>query len=158
MQSTIRPMLEEDRSHIEEGFCDMLDRVGQLEPNRVDTDLMKGGNLERLETFLDHQIGGTILIIEADGKPAGFAAYFLRRPDPATEYGPFKAQETVAIQEVWIHPTYRRLRLGSQLVSHIREKHAGMTAQVLALAQNETARLFCTSIGLQPLVTVYYGG
>jgi len=88
-----------------------------------------------------------VLMAEADGKPVGYAIYFLT-------YSTFLARPTLYLEDVFVHPDYRRLGLGRLFFAELRrearrERCGRMEWQVLDW--NTPAQRFYRKLGAAPL-------
>jgi GNAT superfamily N-acetyltransferase len=88
-----------------------------------------------------------VLMAEADGKPVGYAIYFFT-------YSTFLARPTLYLEDVFVHPDYRRLGLGGLFFAELRrearrERCGRMEWQVLDW--NTPAQRFYRKLGAKPL-------
>jgi GNAT superfamily N-acetyltransferase len=88
-----------------------------------------------------------VLMAEADGKPVGYAIYFFT-------YSTFLARPTLYLEDVFVHPDYRRLGLGRRFFAELqlearRERCGRMEWQVLDW--NTPAQRFYRKLGAKPL-------
>lgn len=88
-----------------------------------------------------------VLMAEADGKAVGYAIYFFT-------YSTFLARPTLYLEDVFVHPDYRRLGLGGLFFTELRrearrERCGRMEWQVLDW--NTPAQRFYRKLGAKPL-------
>ncbi|HLY09351.1 MAG TPA: GNAT family N-acetyltransferase [Planctomycetota bacterium] len=88
-----------------------------------------------------------VLMAEVDGKPVGYAIYFFT-------YSTFLARPTLYLEDVFVHPDFRRLGLGGRFFSELRREarreRCGRMEWVV-LDWNTPARRFYRKLGAKPL-------
>lgn len=88
-----------------------------------------------------------VLIASADGRPAGYAIWFLT-------YSSFLANPTLFLEDLFVRPEFRRLGLGRKLYAALRREAKRRSCgrmEWIVLSWNRPALEFYRGVGARPL-------